>query len=93
MRTIVWKVEEITKPRDQYARYRVTAVRITTRGKAIPIGVKEDQFTNGPQCLLELLEEKRALPAGAFERNQFGGFKYPYADQMREAGFANLIQL
>lgn len=92
MITIVWKVEEVTKRRDKHARYRVTAIRITRRGDSKLIGVKEDTFTTGPQCLMELLEEKRALPAAAFEKTQSGGHKYlPY--QLREIGIANVIQL
>jgi hypothetical protein len=93
-RVVIWKIEETKKRNASGTVKRVTACRVTSHGKVVPIGSKEDTFVDDFQLLMDLLEEKKVLPVHAFIRDeQSGGRVYSNAWHLNEAGIANVVQL
>lgn len=57
------------------------------------IGDFSDTYVDKFQLVMESLEMVKALPATAFERNQFGGYKYGTAWTLKEAGIAAITEI
>ena len=94
MITIIWKIEDITKRSDMAQVRRVSAIRLYKDGKVKDIGVRVATYEADFQNLMNLLQDKKALPAKAFEtRRESGGHKYYYADALRDAKIANVVQI
>ncbi len=49
-----------------------------------------DTFVSEFQLVMQALETYKLLPRRAFERNQFGGWKYAIPDDLQEAGIATI---
>ena len=73
--------------------YKTVQVYRLIRNTPKLVASSTDTYVSEFQHVMQTMEAHKLLPRGAFERNQFGGFRYAYPNLLKEAGFANVNRI
>ncbi len=88
MKHFIYTYSEHT-PRGGHTKKTVRVYRIS-RGVPKFCAGATDTFVSEFQLVLQTMADHKMLPSRAFERNQFGGWKYGVPSALEEAGIATV---
>lgn len=90
MKSFIYTFKEGRAPRDGSGIEKTVRIYRIKRGIPECVAGYTDTFMSEFQMVMVSMEHNRLLPKAAFERNQFGGYKYGVPGELRRAGFANV---